>query len=305
PRSGRIRAMAVDVPSGERLQFNLASQGHRQAGSAFKPFTLAAAIENGISLSSTFNGPPGLLITDPRCQTNNGPWDVHNSADESAGTMSLMEATAHSVNTIFAQLVLKVGPPEVVQWAHRIGITSPLQAVCSITLGTQPVSPLEMTSAYGTFAAHGIRHHPQSLELVRAANGKYLGGGGTGFRVISANDADLVTAVLQGVITHGTGTAANIGRPAAGKTGTAEDYQDAWFCGYVPQLVTCVWVGYPHRELSMQYIEGYAAVFGGTIPASIWHEFMTQALTNAPVESFPSAYDHGQAVSGGGYQSTT
>src|SRR5207248_2325809 len=155
PRTGKIRAMAVDVPSGERLQFNLASQGHRQAGSAFKPFTLAAAIENGISLSSTFNGPPGLLITDPRRQANNGPWDVHNSADESAGTMSLMEATAHSVNTIFAQLAVKVGPPAVVQWAHRIGITSPLQAVCSITLGTQPVSPLEMTSAYGTFAAHG------------------------------------------------------------------------------------------------------------------------------------------------------
>src|SRR5439155_4171066 len=108
----------------------------------------------------------------------------------------------------------------------------------------------------------------------------------------------------QGVISHGTGTAANIGRPAAGKTGTAENYQDAWFCGYVPQLVTCVWVGYPHRELSMQYIEGYAAVFGGTIPASIWHEFMTQALTDVPAESFPSAYDHGQAVSGG-YQSPT
>src|ERR671922_264626 len=205
--------------------------------------------------------------------TNNGPWDVHNSADESAGTMSLMEATAHSVNTIFAQLAVKVGPSEVVKWAHRIGISSPLQAVCSITLGTQPVSPLEMTSAFGTFAAHGIRHHPQSLELVRAANGRVLTGAvPSGYRVIQANTADLVTAALQGVVTHGTGTAANIGRPAAGKTGTAENYQGAGFCGYVPQLVTCVWVGYPHRELSMQYIEGYAAVFGGTIPASIWHD---------------------------------
>src|SRR4029078_12415761 len=96
-------------------------------------------------------------------------------------------------------------------------------------------------------------------------------------------------------------TAALYDRPAAGKTGTAENYQDAWFCGYVPQLVTCVWVGYPHRERSMQYIEGYAAVFGGTIPASIWHDFMSVALTNVPVESFPTAYDHGSAVSGGGY----
>src|ERR671928_44182 len=229
PRSGKIRAMAVDVPSGERLQFNLASQGHRQAGSAFKPFTLTAAIENGISLSSTFNGPPSLLIPDRRCETNNQPWDVHNSADESAGTMSLIDATAYSVNTIFAQLALKVGPEQVAKWARRVGIESPLLPVCSITLGTNPVSPLEMTSAYGTFAAHGIRHRPQSLELVRAANGRYLGGGGVGFRVISANTADLVTAVLQGVITHGTGTAANLGRPAAGKTGTAENYQDAWF----------------------------------------------------------------------------
>src|SRR5207248_1667866 len=146
----------------------------------------------------------------------------------------------------------------------------------------------------------------QSLELVRAANGKVLTGAvQAGYRVIQANTADLVTAALQGVITHGTGTAANIGRPAAGKTGTAENYQDAWFCGYVPQLVTCVWVGYPHRELSMQYIEGYSAVFGGTIPASIWHDFMSVALANVPVESFPTAYDHGSAVSGGGYYQTT
>ena len=141
---------------------------------------------------------------------------------------------------------------------------------------------------------------------MRSANGETLTQAlQAGYRVLPANDADLVTAALQGVIAHGTGTAANIGRPAAGKTGTAENYQDAWFCGYVPQLVTCVWVGYPHRELSMQYIEGYAAVFGGTIPASIWHDFMSVALANVPVESFPTAYDHGAAVSGSGYYQPT
>ena len=306
PRTGKIRAMAVDVPSGERLQFNLASQGHRQAGSAFKPFTLAAAIGEGISLSSTFNGPPSLLITDPRCSTNFQPWDVSNSADESAGTMSLMDATAASVNTIFAQLVVKVGPDAVVRAAHRMGIVSPLQAVCSITLGTQPVSPLEMTSAYGTIAAHGVRHSPESLEVVRGANGKVLGQAlPAGYRVMPANDADLITAALQGVVTHGTGTAAAIGRPVAGKTGTAENYQDAWFCGYTPQLVTCVWVGYPHGEVSMQFIEGYPAVFGGTIPASIWRDFMSQAVANMPVQDFPPAFDHGQQVSGSGFQTSS
>src|SRR5207249_7004614 len=103
PATGNVKAMAVDVPSGQRLQFNLASQGHRTAGSAFKPFTLAAAMAQGISLYETFNGPSALTIPDRRCYTNNGPWDVHNNADDSAGSMDLLDATAQSVNTIFAQ----------------------------------------------------------------------------------------------------------------------------------------------------------------------------------------------------------
>src|SRR5436309_10347393 len=153
--------MAVDVPRGQRLQFNLASQGHRTAGSAFKPFTLAAAMAQGISLYETFNGPPALTIPDRRCYTNNGPWDVHNYADESAGTMDLLDATAHSVNTIFAQLVTRVGPDHVVRIAHQMGIRSRLLPVCSIALGSQPVSPLEMADAYATLAARGIHHPPQ------------------------------------------------------------------------------------------------------------------------------------------------
>ncbi|HEX6702769.1 MAG TPA: transglycosylase domain-containing protein [Gaiellaceae bacterium] len=301
PRNGKIRAMEVDVPSGERLQFNLASQGHRQAGSAFKPFVLAAAVNEGISLNSTFYGPPSIVIPDRECYTDNQPWNPHNNADETGGTMSLFQATAGSVNTIFAQLVVKVGPEKVVEMAHKMGISSPLEAVCSITLGTQPVSPLEMTVGYSVFAARGIKHTAQALQLVRDARGKKLYESvDRGNRVLGQNDADLITEALQGVVTGGTGTGAALSdREAAGKTGTAENFQDAWFCGFVPQLVTCVWVGYPHREIPLLGIEGYGEVFGGTIPATIWRTFMTTALQGVPPQSFPSAYSSGTPIYGG------
>jgi len=159
--------------------------------------------------------------------------------------MNLLDATANSVNTIYAQLSVDVGPQNVVTVAHRLGITSPLQPVCSITLGTQGVSPLEMTDAYATFAARGIHHPAETIQRVRTSSGKTIDSlHWNGTRVIPQNDADMVTYALQRVIQYGTGTAAYFGRPAAGKTGTAENYDDAWFCGYVPQLAACVWVGY-------------------------------------------------------------
>ncbi|MFL5929101.1 MAG: transglycosylase domain-containing protein [Gaiellaceae bacterium] len=290
PRNGKVRAMAVYVPSGKRLQFNLASQGHRQAGSAFKPFTLAAALEHGTSLYSYYNGPPELVIPDERCASaSRQPWDVHNNADETAGTMNLIDATANSVNTIFAQLVTQVGPPAVVRMAHRLGVQSNLKPVCSITLGTQAVSPLEMTDAYATFADHGLRHDPQAVESVRTASKSTIPFPRTKpHEAVSQQVADEVTYALEAVAQKGTGTAAAIGRPIAGKTGTAENYVDAWFCGYVPQLTTCVWVGYPHAEVPMNYVEGYAPVYGGTIPAAIWHDFMSTALADTPVQEFPA-----------------
>ena len=290
PRNGKVRAMAVWVPSRERLQFNLASQGHRQAGSAFKPYTLAAALEHGTSLYSYFSGPSEMTIPDPRCKDGyNQLWDVHNNADETEGTMNLIDATAYSVNTIFAQLVSQVGPDAVVRMAHRLGIESDLKPFCSITLGTQAVSPLEMTVAYATFADRGIRHDPQAVESVRTANGNVLSYPVSKPQVaLSQQIADEVTYALEAVTQKGTGTGAAIDRPIAGKTGTAERYVDAWFCGYVPQLVSCVWVGYPHREEPMNYVEGYAPVYGGTIPAAIWHDFMTGALAHTPVQDFPT-----------------
>jgi penicillin-binding protein 1A len=272
PRTGAIRAMAASAPGHKRLEFNLATQSHRQAGSAFKVFTLTTAIERGIPLGSVWHGPSSLAIPDRRCLTGNGPWVVHNFADETAGTMTLSQATAHSVNTIFAQVALQVGPDRIVAMAHRLGITSPLIPVCSITLGPEGVSPLEMTAAFATLADHGVRHRPVALRRQ----------GSPGRRVLSRQVADTVSDALGGVVSGGTGTAANIGRPQAGKTGTAESFKDAWFCGYVPQLATCVWVGYPQAEIPLLNIDGFPQVFGGSIPARIWHDFMSPALRGQP-----------------------
>jgi len=296
PGSGEIRAMASYVPGAQRLQFNLATQARRQAGSAFKPFVLATALAQGISPYSHWTGPPELVIEDPKCYYRGQPWDVHNFADESAGSMNLLDATAHSVNTIYAQVSDYVGPDNVVKTAHRLGITSPLQPVCSITLGTEGVSPLEMTDAYATFAARGVHHPAVSIQRVDTAGGQTLDElKWNGKRVMPQNDADMVTYVLERVLQYGTGTAADFGRPAAGKTGTAENYEDAWFCGYVPQLAACVWIGYPHREQSLVDVEGVPEVFGGSLPAAIWHAFMAEAVGNLEPRDFPkpsfSPYD--------------
>jgi penicillin-binding protein 1A len=173
--------------------------------------------------------------------------------------------------------------------AHRLGIRSELKPVCSITLGTQAVSPLEMTSAYATFADRGVRHDPQAIESVQTAAGDVVPYARTKPReALSQEISDEVTYALEAVTRVGTGTGAAIGRPIAGKTGTGEKYIDAWFCGYVPQLAACVWVGYPRGEVPMGTVEGYYPVYGGTIPAVIWHNFMTAALADVPVENFPT-----------------
>jgi penicillin-binding protein 1A len=289
PRNGAVKALATYQPGRSRSIFNLATQGRRQVGSAFKPFVLATALDRGVvSLYSSFAGYGEYTVPDPVCSNGVQPWQVHNYGGESFGSISVLEATADSVNTVYAQIVAKVGPANVVRIAHAMGIRSPLQAVCSITLGSQAVSPLEMTDAYATLAANGIHHPVQPLALVRAPDGKVLYGlRAIGERVLPFNVAAQVTFALEQVVRYGTGTAANIGRPVAGKTGTTENEQDAWFCGYAPQLATCVWVGYPQAEIPLQNVEGVGAVVGGTLPAEIWHGFMAAALASTPVRSFP------------------
>ena len=307
PKTGAVKAMVNYLPSGRTMQFNLATQSHRSTGSSFKPITLATALSEGVSLSSTFYGPPELFITKPECATNNGPWDVHNFADEAAGTMTLTDATANSVNTIFAQLIAVVGVRNVMAMAHNLGITEQVRGpyfrqACAITLGSVGFTPLEMTDVYSTFANGGVHHDPRAFETVRGPNGKLMRGlAPQGRRVLSPNVAAELTYALQGVVQHGTGVAASLGaRPVAGKTGTAENFQDAWFCGYVPQLATCVWVGYPRGEIPLLNVESVGQVAGGTLPAEIWKAFMAPAVAKLPVENFPTPSFTGRLISGDG-----
>jgi len=191
--------------------------------------------------------------------------------------------------------------------AHRLGITSSgrnFEPACAITLGSVGFTPLEMADVYATFASGGIHHAPQAFESVREPNGKVIKLNPNGQRVLGPNVAAELTYALQGVIEHGTGAAAAIARPAAGKTGTAENYVDAWFCGYVPQLATCVWVGYPRGEIPLDNVEGVYQVAGGTLPAEIWHDFMGPAVANLPTVDFPQPTLDGSVISGTGTYST-
>jgi penicillin-binding protein 1A len=290
PATGAVRAMAARTPGRRRpLRFNLATQSRRQAGSTFKVFTLTAAIESGIPLNSVWRGPSSLRIPKRECRTDDEAWEVHNFADEGQGTMTLLQATTHSVNTIFAQVALRAGLSHVVNVAERMGIESPLVPVCSLTLGPEGVSPLEMTNAFATLAARGIHHPPQLFERVTAEPGrrKLLRLARHGRRALSRTVADRVTYALAGALRNGTGAAAYFGRPAAGKTGTAESFRDAWFCGYVPQLAACVWIGHARAEIPMTQLAGFAPVVGGSVPARVWHDFMAPAVEPWPVRFLP------------------
>jgi penicillin-binding protein 1A len=281
PATGAIAAMASVVPGKPRYQFNLAVQGRRQAGSSFKLFVLTSAILRGINpfstkyLSAPFHGPPGnpyLIETDTHTYTGRTPID---------------QATAQSDNTVFVRLTLDLGDATIAKTAHLLGVTSPLQPVDTIGLGVNPVSPLEMASAYATVAARGVYHRPYAIASVTLSDGHIDRSWQphASRQVIPAAVADEVTRVLQGVIAHGTGTAADPGRPAAGKTGTTSSLADAWFDGYTPDLAAAVWVGYPQARVPMTHVHGIR-VFGGTFPAQIWRTFITAALKGQPPRSF-------------------
>jgi len=299
PSSGQILAMAGGTDFATS-QVNLATfKGGtgRQAGSAFKAFTLAAAMEQGFDLNSQWYGPNELTIDDPACDSSEGPWQPEN-AEGGGGTYSLQSATANSVNTVFAQLVVEIGPESVVDMAHRLGIRSVLPAVCSITLGSVAVNPLEMTNAYATLADHGLRRRATPLLQVRSPGGRIDPDiVPKGRQVVDENVADLVTYALEDVVAYGTGASANLGSwPAAGKTGTAQDNVDAWFCGYTVQIAACVWVGYPEGQIPLEDVEGVSEVFGGTIPAAIWHDFMVAVMDGKEAISFRQPSFSGQTV---------
>ncbi|MGH2820028.1 MAG: transglycosylase domain-containing protein, partial [Actinomycetota bacterium] len=264
----------------------------RQAGSAFKSFALASAIEQGIPLSKTYEA--------QRCMRFAGAdagedWSPCNYEEAEYGPTSLLEATINSINVVYAQLAFDVGPENVVKLAHEMGINTELVAAPSVVLGTSPVNPLGMASAYGTLAANGKHHPPVAITRINDARGRVVYEAPSRSRqVLEPSVAYITTTALEQVIEEGTGVAANIGRPAAGKTGTAQDYTDAWFAGYTPDLVAAVWVGYPEGKIGMQtYCSGESLcrpterdVTGGSWPAEIWHQFMLRALSGVPATDF-------------------
>jgi len=298
PATGKIVAM-YGGKSFKDNQGNLAVLGQGstgyQSGSTFKVFYLVSALEQGIPVSLTFDVPARKTINDRLCGSRG--WDVGNAGESEAGVYNMYTATAHSVNTWFATLMPMVRPSRALDAAERMGIQVPPKDskayanhwnVCSSVLGTGNTSVLDMASAFAVLANKGVRCEPYSIAKVVDRDGAVLldRKKPTCAQVVDPGIAAQVTDMLRGVVTGGTGRAAAIGRPVAGKTGTAQSYTSAFFTGYTPQLATSVWVG--HRKgLKPMYL-GRRPVFGGTIPAPIFRDFMVAAHQGLPVMGFPA-----------------
>jgi 1A family penicillin-binding protein len=301
PQTGAIRAM-VGGFNEKRNYYNLALETRRQAGSAFKAFTLVAALEQGIPIGKVYDTPNPVHIGADKCGE---AWNPGNAEPEGGGFQDMASATAGSVNVYFAQLIADTGAANVKDAAERMGVVPYdyksyvyVPPFCAITLGSVEVNPLSMTAGYATLANNGTHCQPYAIQKIVSWDGRVL------FKpkphckkVVDPGVAASVTSLLQGVIQHGTGTNAQIGRPAAGKTGTAQDFADAWFVGYVPQLATGVWVGYGYKKgnfdmsrapiLTSGKLAGLHA-YGGTLAAPIWADFMAKAVARMPVKNFPA-----------------
>ncbi len=288
PANGAIRAMTAVTPGAKKNQFNLLSQARRQAGSTFKTFVLAAAVELGVNpettgyVSAPFYYHPG----DDGGDCDSPSWWCVETYDHSyRGWTSIERATLASDNTVYAQLTLDVTPERVGKMAEKLGVRTPLTVdgayVPSMGLGSIAVSPLDMASAYATLAAGGVYSEPMAIRKVVLPNGEVDESAGWGKpkrkRVISDGVAYTVTKILEQNVLYGTGTGAQFGHIAAGKTGTTDNHADAWFCGYTPRLETTVWVGYPKGEIPMESVHGIS-VSGGSFPAQIWRLFMSRAI---------------------------
>jgi penicillin-binding protein 1A len=289
PATGAIRAMTAVYPGRTKNQYNLIAQAHRQAGSTFKVFVLAAAIEKGINPETTYYLSAPFHCEPPDCSS---VWDPETYDHSYIGGTSLVNATLRSDNTVYARLTVDIGPETVAKMAQKLGVRTPLKVdgayISSIGLGSIAVTPLDMASAYATLAAGGIYSKPMAITKVILPNGKEDKedwGTPDRKRVVSAGVAYEVTKILQQNVQYGTGVGANPGRPAAGKTGTTDNHADAWFSGYVPQLQATVWVGYPRGEIPMLSVHGIS-VAGGTFPAQIWRLFMLEAIEKLPVRDF-------------------
>jgi penicillin-binding protein 1A len=283
PQSGYIKAM-VSSSSYDQSQFNLAAQGHRQPGSTFKTFVLTTALKQGVDPYSTYYTSQPLNLDLPEW----GHWEVHTADEGYQGTINLEQATVASDNTVFAQLDLDVGPENVAETAKSMGITTELDGIPAEGIGGLRigVSPLELADAYATLASGGIHHNPIAIRRVVFPSGRVdHPEEADPKRVLPEAVAYEVTRLLHDNITGGTGTAAYTGcEGQGGKTGTTDNYTDAWFAGFQPNLATTVWVGYPEsNDIEMTSVHGIT-VFGGTFPAEIWHDLYLYG--EVPCEEF-------------------
>jgi penicillin-binding protein 1A len=284
PATGAIRAVAGVSPGASGSEFNLATSAERQAGSTFKPIVLAAAVARGLNpwavryLSAPFYYAPLQ-------------WRVRTYDGTYAGPETVAAATIQSDNTVYARLALDVGPAAIAEMAKRLGVQSQLQPTPSLALGTDAVTPLDMASVYATLAAGGVYSRPLAIRRVVFSAGKTDSNWAQPqrTRVIPDWVASTVTRVLEENMLHGTGVGAHVpGRIDAGKTGTTDDYADAWFAGYTPSLEATVWMGYPRAEIPMLDVHG-GAVSGPTLPATAWRLFMGRALEGTASTDFPPA----------------
>jgi len=261
----------------------------RQAGSSFKAFTLAEAMNQDFPMSKSYNAPSRISI--PKADGGRD-WSVGNYADAGLGQLDLISATMRSSNTAYAQLMMDVGPQNVADLAKQMGITSSLKAVPALTLGTSEVSVYDMASAYSTLADNGEHIKPSPVMKVTDAKGNVLYENKVvRKRVLEAKAAEKVNYILNQVVEGGTATGAKFGQPAAGKTGTTENYRDAWFVGFTCKLTTAVWVGYPDGTF-MKSVHGMS-VTGGSFPSTIWRKYMTVATKGLSSCPFPYPTDDG------------
>ena len=293
PSSGAVRAI-VGGKDFATEHFNLATQARRQAGSAFKVMTLVAAIEQGYGPATVVDGTSPCTVNFP----GHKPYVPANYEGEGGGATSLTSATASSINCAFVRLASAVGLDKVEDAAKDLGITSSLRVhdcnclTPSMVLGGLDVgvSPLEMASAYATLAADGMYHKPYFIEKVLDRHGKVLFRGGTkGEQRVSVQTARIAVSILRSVVSGGTGGRANPGKwPVFGKTGTAQDYTDAWFVGGTRQLAAAVWMGSPVGKVPMKGVAGVGSVTGGSYPARIWAQFMKVAMAGRPAVALPA-----------------
>jgi penicillin-binding protein 1A len=292
PATGAVRAM-VGGSDFDQVKFNLATQAHRQAGSAFKPFVYAEALDQGVS--------PETMYVSKHLDIDMGRYEKDYQVDNydfiERGPITLERALAESDNTVFVQLAIDLGLENVVEKIHEMGIKSEVEAYPSTAIGGigEGVTPLEMASAYSTFANSGTHMEPFLVERVtRERNGEEFTveqHNLEGKEVLSRDEAAVATQAMRRVITDGTASYYHdldeeIGRPSAGKTGTTNNFVDAWFVGYIPQLTTSVWVGYPEERVPMVNINGLPEINGENYPLDIWSLYMRDAVSKFPEQQF-------------------